>query len=411
MGTAFAQFLNVLFSPIITRLFTPEEFGVFMLYNSFLGVLLIIGSLKYENCIPIANNKIISINTIALSATLLFITSSLITILFLIFKKPLLNLFNAEHFGDFLFFVPLGVLLAGIYNILLQWALRTKNFKKITVTKIFQGAGQSLSQIALGLLKIGASGLIIGHIIGRFSGSFSLFRKLKQENPKAFKFIALKKMWWVLKRYKNFPLLTLPSQLLSKGGLELPIFFITSLFGTAIVGQYGLANMIVNIPVVLIGTAIGDVFYAEAASNGRENPKALLKLSNKLIKRLIILGLIPTIVLVFFSPLLFSIIFGKNWYDAGIFAQILAFLAFSRLVLMPVSRVFLVFEKHGLALFTNGLRILFVLLCFGATYQYDLSAFTAVGIYCAAMTIVYIITYLYARQIIRSQIQKNRNNN
>ncbi len=409
LGTAFAQFLNVIFSPLITRIYSPNEMGIFFLYTSILNILLISASLKYEYSIPIAKNKIISINTIALSILILFITSILSTLILLILQEQILGLFNAEKLGNLVFLIPVGLLLAGLYTILLQWALRTKNFKKISITKLFQGLGQNLSQIVLGLIKFGSAGLIIGQVIGKCAGSLTLFRKLLSDDPRLLKNISLRKIRWVFKRYRHFPLLTLPSQLLSRGGLELPVFFLTSIFSTAVVGQYGLANLIVNIPVVLIGTAIGDVFYAEAAANGKSDPKSLLKLSNQLVRKLVLLGIAPTLILIVFSPILFSFFFGEEWYDAGVFSQILAFLAFFRLVFTPVSRVFLVFEKHSIALFTNVLRVLFVLVSFGATYYFNLNAFYAVSVYAVAMSIVYLMTYIFARRIILKQIENVSN--
>jgi len=408
-GTALAQFMGVLFSPILTRLFTPDEFGIFMLYNSFLGVFLIIGTFKYENCIPIAQNKIVSINTIALSVIILWTISTMLFFTFLLFNQPLLGLFNASSLGYYALLIPLGLLFSGIYQILLQWALRTKNFKKITYTKVLQGFGQNLSQVGFGLLNVGSIGLIIGQIIGRSAGSYTMFKKLKNSDPQIFNYISISKMKWVARRYRHFPMITAPSQLLSKGGLELPIFFLTFIFSVAVVGQYGLANMIVNIPVVLIGTAIGDVFYSEAATYGVRNPKKLIRLSNKLILRLILLGIVPMFILLLFGPFLFSTIFGKDWIDAGYYAQILAVLAFFRLTFTPVSRVFLVYEKHFVALLTNIIRVFMVVICFLLVIIFHLSSFEAIMIYAGSMSIVYLMTYIFARRIILKQIENVSN--
>lgn len=306
---------------------------------------------------------------------------------------------------DYIYLLPIGLFFAGFYNILLQWALRTKNFKKITHTKISQGIGLNLSQTILGKLLVGPMGLLVGHIIGKSAGLYTLSKKLYQTEKNSFGSISINKMRWAAKRYVQFPLYTMPSQFLSTVGVELPVFIIIAVYGSTTVGQYGLANLIVNIPVALIGTAIGDVFYAEAAKNGREQPKNLLKLSNKLIKRLLLLGLFPTIILVIGAPFLFSFIFGERWYAAGQFAQIIALLAYVRLVLTPVSRVFLVFEKHLMAFSLNLIRVTIVLLTFGLAYYLEVNPYWAIGYYTIGMSLVYLITYIYAQAIIRKQIK------
>lgn len=404
-GTAFVQVLGILFSPIITRIYAPEDFGVFTLYNSFLGILLIVGTLKYEFSIPIARNNIIALNIISLSTILLAIFCLILLLISFFFKEPLLKLLDAEVLMDYIYLLPIGVFFAGFYNILLQWALRTKNFKKITHTKISQGIGLNLSQTILGKLLVGPMGLLVGHIIGKSAGLYTLSKKLYQTEKNSFRSISINKMRWAAKRYVQFPLYTMPSQFLSTVGVELPVFIIIAIYGSTTVGQYGLANLIVNIPVALIGTAIGDVFYAEAAKNGRERPKDLLKLSNKLIKRLLLLGLFPTIILVIGAPFLFSFIFGERWYAAGQFAQIIALLSYARLVFTPVSRVFLVFEKHLIAFSLNLIRVTIVLLTFGLAYYLEVNPYWAIGYYTIGMSLVYLITYIYAQSIIREQIK------
>lgn len=404
-GTAFVQVLGILFSPIITRIYSPEDFGVFTLYNSFLGILLIVGTLKYEFSIPIARNNIIALNIISLSTVLLAIFCLILLFISFFFKEPLLKLLDAEVLMDYIYLLPIGLFFAGFYNILLQWALRTKNFKKIMHTKVSQGIGLNLSQTVLGKLLVGPMGLLVGHIIGKSAGLYTLSKKLYHTEKNSFGSISINKMKWAAKRYVQFPLYTMPSQFLSTVGVELPVFIIIAIYGSTTVGQYGLANLIVNIPVALIGTAIGDVFYAEAAKNGRERPNDLLKLSNKLIKRLLLLGLLPTIILVIGAPFLFSFIFGERWFAAGQFAQIIALLAYTRLVLTPVSRVFLVFEKHLMAFSLNLIRVTIVLFTFGLAYYLEVNPYWAIGYYTIGMSMVYLITYIYAQAIIRKQIK------
>ena len=53
-GTAIAQFLSVATSPIISRLFTPDDFGVLSIYVSILSIVAVFATLRYEFAIPIA---------------------------------------------------------------------------------------------------------------------------------------------------------------------------------------------------------------------------------------------------------------------------------------------------------------------------------------------------------------------
>jgi O-antigen/teichoic acid export membrane protein len=401
-GTAITQGLTVLCAPIITRIYSPGEMGIFTLYASFLSILLIVGTLKYELAIPIAKDNKEVKNVIWLAFITLTFFSALLYLLSFLFKDYLLEILNARQLKPYIYLLSIGLWIAGIYNILLQWALRNQAFKIITNTKVRQGIGLNGGQLGLGLLNFGPFGLIIGYIIGKSAGIFTIGKRLLQEQKQGFFEVEWQNISRLAKRYKSFVLYGMPAQLLSTGGLELPVIFITAIYSTSEAGQYGIAHLLISIPIALIGNAVGDVFYAEAAKNGRKNPEALLRLSEKLIKKLVLLGILPTILLVLFSPWLFAFVFSSEWKTAGEFAQILAVLGLFRLVLTPVSRVYMVFEKNLALMLINALRVVLVVLSFGGAYYFDLNIHWSLAIYSVSMIFVYLLTYFYSRKIIQS---------
>ena len=403
-GTAAIQLLTIVFSPIITRLYLPEELGVFALYSSFLGVLLILGTLKYENSIPISSSNRMALNALMVSVFCLVFFSVFIAVFSWLVGDSILFWLDAEVLIKYKYLLPIGLFFSGSYLIVIQWGLRQKMFKKITQTKITQGVGMNFAQAGLGFLSFGSVGLIVGHIIGKSAGVFTLFRDLYTNFKDELKSVSIKRMRWTLYRFRKFPIFTMPAQLLSTLGIELPVFFITAFYGSDVVGQYALAHMIVGLPVTLIGTAVGDVFYAEAAQNGKSNPKALLRLTNKILKPLFFVGLIPMLVIVLFGPFLFPFVFGDNWIDAGEFAQIITIVAFARLLFTPVFWVFIVFEKHITYLLINVMRVAMVLISFLLVYFFDVNAFYAVAFYSTSMALVYLITYFMARNLMLKEI-------
>ncbi|WP_130805792.1 oligosaccharide flippase family protein [Senegalia massiliensis] len=404
-GTAFAQFLSIVLSPIITRIYPPEQYGVLTVYVSILGMLSIVGSLKYEWGIPIADDEEKAINTLALSIIVLLFIVSLITFAIIIFGTSFLGLFDAKSLIDYKFLIPIGVFMMGLYSIFTQWALRNKNYKSISKTKFSQSISQNIIKIGLGLLKIGPIGLIIGNITGQSAGITTLASPLFRKNRELLKKINFKKIIWSAKRYKEFPMYLAPSQFLNTAGLQLPVLMITSIYGKSTIGLYGLANSIVSIPMNLIGRSIADVFYAEAASIGRTDPEQLKNLSIKLLKKLILVGIVPLITLLIFGPILFSFVFGEAWYQAGVYARILSFLVFTRLIFTPISMVFSVFEKQKQALILDVLRVGFVLFVFFIAYYFSLNSYSAIILYTISMSFIYFLTFVWAQRIINLEIE------
>ncbi|RRN69922.1 polysaccharide biosynthesis protein [Peribacillus simplex] len=405
-GTALAQILSLSLSPIITRMYTPEEYGFLTAFSAILGLLTIVGSFKYELGIAIAEDDEKAINVLALCLIVLLAFVGIVTVILILFGKYFLSLFNGETLIDYILLVPIGILFVGLYNIFMQWGFRKKDFKSISITKLSQSLFSNFIKIGLGLFSLGPIGLILGNIIGTSSGLTTLSMPLIRKERDLVKKINIKGIIWSAKRYIGFPMLSAPSQFFNAAGIQLPILFITSLYGTHVIGFYGLANGVVNMPMVLLGKSVSDVFYGEAASIGRTNPERLKDLSIKLIKKLILIGVFPFIILLLFSPYLFSFVFGTNWYEAGVFARIIALLVFLRFVFTPISRVYSVFERQKEALFLDVLRVILVLIVFLIAKVASLSSYWAVGLYTIVMSIIYLLTFILALKIINEEIAK-----
>ncbi len=405
-STAFAQLMNVLFSPLIARIYSPEEYGILTLYTSILGLMAIMSSLKYEWGMPIAENDEKAVNIMGLSFMVLFIFATTIYIAFYFFGRPILALLNATKLLDYRCLIPIGVLLAGSYTIFLQWAYRNRDFRSISKTKLAQSIAGNVTTVILGWFGAGPVGLILGQILRQGAGISTLSRSFFKDNKHLLKKIDKSQILWCARRYKNFPIYSAPSQLLNTAGVQLPVFFISSLYGSQVLGLYGLASSVVNLPMVLIGRSIGDVFYAETASVGKLNPNRVKDLSDKLFKKLVLVGLAPLMILLFFGPFLFSFVFGYRWHDAGEYAQILAFLVFARFIFTPISRIYSVFERQKQAFMLDLFRVILVFVTFGISDYLNLSSYLAIGLYSIAMSIVYLATYLLAQNILKEEIKQ-----
>ena len=404
-GTIFSQIVNLIFTPIITRIFTPQDFGLLTIYTTILGLLSLV-AFKYEMGIPISKKNENAINLLALCIIILFIYSLIIGLIFNLIGENLLILFNAQALSNYWYLIPIGIFLTGLYKILYLWATRIKDYKNISKTAIGQGFSRNISKVLMGLLGLGGGGLIVGEIIGQSAGTTQLSKPILREKS-LLKKITFKKMIWCLKRYKDFPIFNLPTHIISTIGEKAPIIYFSVFFSGQIVGYYGLAYSIVKLPMNLIGKAVGDVFYAEAASIGRDNPIRLKQLSNNLIKKLILLGFITLLVLLALGPQLFGLVFGDNWTEAGVYAQIISVMLFFVLVFAPISRVYEVYEKQRIRFYIDLIRILLVLLVFIMSAYYRFSPYLTLILYTIVISLVHFLIYFFAQKIIDNEIRRN----
>jgi len=404
-GTASAQVLNTIFSPLITRIYTPEEYGILTAYVTIIG-LLALGAFKYEIGIVIAEDEEKAINVFALSMIVLFGYVLLITSALILLRDGFTSIFNVDSIGNFKYLIPVGILLLGLYQIVRQWAYRTKDFKSIARTTITQSLSGNIVKIVLGLIGLGAPGLIIGNIVKESAGIYTLSRPIRRLNKRVLSAINMDSIKQSAVRYRDFPLFNLPTHFLSNFATKLPILFLTFSYGPEIVGLFGLANTIVRLPMRLIGSSVGDVFYSEAANLGKSNPKRLKALSSSLIRKLSALGIIPLSILLFLGPQLFSFAFGDSWYDAGVYASIMSVMVFFMLIFAPISRVYEVFERQRVRLIIDVLKTILVLLTFGISWYLHLSSYLTIILYSIVMSLIHFIIYLQAQRIINDEVLK-----
>lgn len=402
-GTAFAQFLSILLLPVITRLYSPEQYGVISVYVAILFVISFLGSMNYEMGVPIAESEVKAINVLSLSVVTLTFSTVLLYLIFIFIGDQILYLFNGEVLIDYKYLIPLGTFLVGLYSIFTQWAYREKDFKAISKTKFTQAILQNLVAIGFGLLGKGPIGLIFSRIWGQSAGITTLSFPLIQKKDLLNK-IKKQEIIQAARRYINFPLYATPRRFLGDITISLPVLFLTSLYDFHVVGMYGLANSVIQLPMNLIGSSVSNVFYAESASLRSTDPKKVKELSKKLLINLIIVGIIPLITLLFIGSLIFSFVFGSIWSDAGIYASLLSIVVFSRLIFKPISNIFDIYEKQKLALLLNIFRLVLVLITFGISSYYSLNSYWAVGLFSLSMSIVYFIQYLLAQKVLNDEI-------
>lgn len=409
-GTVFAQLIGILSMPIITRIYTPTEYGVLTVYISCIGLFMGSQSFRYELGIPIADDDKEATYIFVLSTVILLFLSFILFLLTQVASMEAFRKVSIEEIYSFRLLIPLGFLLTGLYQIFMMLSYRNKSYKAISTTKMTRSLGANSIKIILGLIGVGPIGLLLGYIFGQSSGTMNLAKPIKNSRYITnLNDVKLKKLKIVAIKFIKFPQYSLPSNFLNKAGDQIPVLFIASLYGSQVIGFYGLAKSIVTLPTMLIGNSIGDVFYGEASSIGRANPKELKRLSNQIFKKLFIVGMIPLVVLIFLAPLIFKIVFGESWYVAGIYARILSLWSFSQLVFQPVSRIYDIFGKQKEMFFITLMRIIIIFMIFFISKTFSFDSYIAISAYSVAMLIIYGTTYLFSLKILDDQIKSKQN--
>ncbi len=363
-GTTFAQAIPIAISPILTRMYSPEDFGVLALFVSITSIFGSIANARYELAIvlPVKDEDAINITVLCIVVAMCISIVLLIPILF--FKDCLVLKLGNKDIAPWLYLVPLSVFLVGMFKALNYFHVRTKGFKDIARATINKSTAAAAAQLGLGVIKSGATGLITGQMLSFITGNTVLFRNilarkelLKAINKQDIKRLAL--------RYIDFPKFSMWSILANTLSYNLVNIFISNLFGAATLGFYSLGNRVLGSPASLVGNSIGQVYFQRATEEKQKTGSATKVFLNTT-KSLVMIGLPPFLVLFFILEDLFAFVFGDEWRIAGTYAKIMLPLYFVNFVTSPVTTTNSVFEKQKISLIWQ-LSLLFVSITIIAT--------------------------------------------
>ncbi len=321
-GTTIAQTIPIVISPILTRIYTPEDFGVFALFIALTGILSTVASGRYELAIILPKKDEDAINIFALGFLIITSLSLFLLVFVVLFNGYFTKLLNNESIGFWLYFIPIAVFFTGMFNLLSYFNNRKKNYKDIANATIIKSIMLAIVQLSVGFMKEGASGLISGQIVAALFANLRLLRNILKDKLLISK-ISKIKMISLAKHYKDFPKYQAPHAMLNTFSSNLPIYMFTPFFGVTVVGWYALSIRIVVAPMMILAGASAKVYNQKVTQLHSESGDAY-GFTNRLLKSLLKKIIIPFFVIVIFAPNIFSIVFGENWREAGIYTQILS---------------------------------------------------------------------------------------
>ena len=389
-GTTIAQAIPVTISPILTRIYTPEDFGVFALFFAIISIFGSVANGRYELAIMLPSKDEDAINIFALGFIITLVLSFILLILIVLFHDFIIDFLENDKIGFWLYFIPLAVFFIGFLNILNYFNTRKKYYKNIANSKIIKSIILAIVQLFIGFIKEGASGLITGQILSQIFANWQLFKNIIKDDILLSK-ISIENILVQAKKYKKFPKFSIWSILANTLSRHFTNILISSFFTITTLGFYSLVQKILGMPSALIGGSIGQVFFQEATKEKKQTGKAILVFIRTL-KKLIFIGLISFGLLYFIIEDLFAFVFGEEWRIAGTYAQIVIPLFFIRFVYAAVSTIYSIFDELKIELIWQITLMIGVITIL---YIFKDSNFTEFLTYMSLYTILMYLASLY----------------
>lgn len=344
-GTTIAQAIPVVVSPLLTRLYSPEDFGAFALYLAIASIAAVVVTGRYEMAIILPKKESDAYHLVVLSVMLAAIASSFFFVCIIFFKPSIEMIFGWKGDNFWMYWLPLSVFFMAVYQSLNYLCNREGRYKQMALSRIFQSSSMTSIHLVSGCLKVGSVGLIAGQIIGQISAAcimaYMMFVKVRRATPGVRK----RKLFALIKKYSNFPKYLILAHGFNTASAQSPVIFLSAIFGSGSAGFYVLIQRVIGAPMVIVAGAVGDVFRHEASQEYAKtgNCKKIYKSS---FLRLLIISIVPFSIFALFAPQLFVLVFGEAWRLSGEYAQILTPMFFLQFLTSPLSTMFMIAQKQ-----------------------------------------------------------------
>jgi len=390
-GNVLGQAIALLVSPVLTRIYSNAEFGIFATFMSVSTLLTTLGTGRYEESLVIAKDRKETVHLLGFSLKWLVFFSFILFAGLAFLRKPVFSFFQMESIEPFWFYLPFTVLFTGLSFLLNNLATRERQFKRITAAGLVQNIVNTIGKLIAGFSGLTRTGLIFSNILSFLTGNFP-YLSLKKTIMEA-----LKGNWnnerKAALRYIDFPGFYLGRTFLSGFSINLPFLILIGVFGEASLGLYSWAFTLLYRPINLFGNSLYTTLFENAASTMREKKPILPSL--KKYWKYLCLFILPLFVLAFFiARPLFIILFGAQWEESALYFQYLLPWMFMTLLASPVYFVPILFNKQKIALV---LEIAYLLFRFGALgtgiylmrFQTGILLFSLVGLIFTSLNFIW----------------------
>jgi O-antigen/teichoic acid export membrane protein len=393
-GTILAQAIPIAISPILTRMYSPQEFGLFALYMGLAGILSVVVTGRYEQAIMLPTEDGDAANLTVLSLSITTIISLIVLLIIFFSSTHIAAALKKPEIESWLFFLPLTIFLSGIYQTLNCWNNRKKQYKILAKNRIYQSTTISISHIGGGIVSGSEIFLIFGDLIGKLVSTIILALNTFKSDSSKFSNTKSAKQISLAKRYKKFPIFDAGAALANVSSYQIQNILFPIFYGLSSAGFYFLILRVLQAPLSLISTSLTDV-YKQKLTDPKTTDQDLKRYYKKMFVLLLTTGFPPLLIFIFIGENLFTYVFGSEWQLAGKYAVILAPMFYIRFIASPLSYFIYLKEKQELNILGH---ISLLLSSIFSIYFYESALSTIIAI-SFSFSIVYLGYILYSAKL------------
>ncbi len=344
-GATLAMAIPLLFSPLLTRVYSPHEFALLTLFVSWLSNLAVAAGGRYELAVVLPAEERDAAHLLALSLGICTLLSLLALMPALVARDAIAAWLGAPELAPWLLFLPVSLWCAGAAQIWVNRNNRLRRYDANAQGRIAQALTVTAVQLAGGFGGLGVAALIIGQTAGQAAALMGEWRRDLAARFACFSGLSSQQMKTLAWQYREFPTVNTPHAFVVALQESLLLWLIARFAGTSIVGHYGLVLRVLKLPAAIVGQAVSQVIYRDLAE-ARTAGKPLLPILKKTVLLLGALAILPFGLLMVLGEPLFALVFGPDWAMAGHLAALLAPSFYLSFVCAPAFMVPMVLKRQ-----------------------------------------------------------------
>jgi O-antigen/teichoic acid export membrane protein len=346
-GALIASALPLLFSFLISRLYTPAQFGVLGVVTAILSSLTNVAGGRYDLAVMLPEKNEDSTSLVHLGGIISLAVALTVLLVLVVGNSSLLQLLEIQSLGWYALTIPILLWCMAIYKPLNFWMNRNRMYKQNSVAKVTQGMSISLFTLLLGYIQM-EQGLVLGYFFGWLVYIIVIVTMIYNMGTFSFK-LSFPDIKRVAREYKDFPRFNVVSSFLNDSAGYMAVFIITLLFTVEETGYYNFSRQYLFVPLSLLSVTLSNVYFQRIASkiNKRESLKKEFKIVSAL---LLLVSTLSILVIFFFGEWIFDVVFGGDWSYSGKISAVLIFGFAIKFMVSPFGQLIVALKQLKLAL-------------------------------------------------------------
>ena len=395
-GTMLAQILSILAMPILTRIYTPEDFGRFYLFSALLLLIAPVSALRIDQILMVSAKRERSrLLTIGVFSALV-IAVAYVALLIMLAQFGMIDVESGLVFWLLLMF---SIVISGWHLLIRQLRLRELNTKFVGRSAICKSVGKYGFLLPLSLINPQVAFMYLSEVVGGMSALLFLSRGgVKLAGVKFYRYFSIK--------YKNYIKFDLPASLLNSIALTIQIPVMSAIFGTAMVGYFSLAIQMAGLPNYHLGKAVADSFHAAMSAELDYGRFFILRGEyTRLTVRLCLLGGVVYVPAFFLAPVVFTYVFGSEWSNSGDIVRLVLPWLFFQLVSSPCTRVFLLLDAQRVRLVIDVLSVVLTISVFTLAWYFSFEFMDAIALLVVSKCCIYLSSVLLCFKLLSARLK------